>query len=242
MRSYKTVPLIWIVLLLGGCLEHILSDLEPYLDTAGSSGSTSSTSTGEPATPTTSASSEIRTVTGLDETTGAVGETTTGTGPGTSPTPPTVMLSVEPDFLDEAGKPALLSLDASADVIIVRLSMNGGEAVELTPADFPYTYEALSAKDNGMPHVFTVEVEEDYEPLRVDPVIESEQRERLAALRANRDNAAVTAALEALKEAARGTDNVLYPMKEALRLRATGGEVAHALREVWGVYVPTEYF
>ena len=165
MRSYKAVPLI--VLLLGGCLEHILSDLDPYLDTAASTGSTSSTSTGEPATPTTSASSEIQTVTGLDETTGAVGETTTGTGPGTSTgapvenTPPTVMLSVEPDFLDEAGKTALLSLDASTDVITVRLSMNGGEAVELTPADFPYTYEALSAKDNGMPHVFTVEVEDE---------------------------------------------------------------------------------
>ena len=89
---------------------------------------------------------------------------------------------------------------------------------------------------------FTIDVEEDYEPLRVNPAIESEQRARLAELRAGRDNAAVTAALEALKEAARGTDNVLYPMKEALRLRATGGEVAHALREVWGMYVPTDSF
>jgi methylmalonyl-CoA mutase N-terminal domain/subunit len=31
-------------------------------------------------------------------------------------------------------------------------------------------------------------------------------------------------------------------MKEALKLRATGGEVAHALRQVWGTYVPQEYF
>ena len=65
---------------------------------------------------------------------------------------------------------------------------------------------------------------------------------RLTALRQERDNDAVTAALETLKEAARGTGNVLYPMKEALRLRATGGEVAHALREVWGVYVPRDAF
>jgi len=35
---------------------------------------------------------------------------------------------------------------------------------------------------------------------------------------------------------------VLYPMKEALRLRATGGEVAHALRDVWGTYVPRDAF
>ena len=39
-----------------------------------------------------------------------------------------------------------------------------------------------------------------------------------------------------------GTDNVLYPMKESLRLRATGGEVAHALRDVWGTYIPRDAF
>ncbi|HRW17775.1 MAG TPA: methylmalonyl-CoA mutase family protein [Dermatophilaceae bacterium] len=89
---------------------------------------------------------------------------------------------------------------------------------------------------------FTLDVEDHYEPLRVDPSIEADQKARLAALRADRDNDAVAAALEVLKAAARGTDNVLYPMKEALRLRATGGEVAHALREVWGVYTPTDAF
>lgn len=89
---------------------------------------------------------------------------------------------------------------------------------------------------------YTVDVEEKYDPLRVDPQIEAEQRERLAALRAERDDAAVTAALAELQEAARGTDNVLYPMKRALAARATGGEVAHALREVWGTYQPRESF
>ncbi len=89
---------------------------------------------------------------------------------------------------------------------------------------------------------FTIDVEDKYDPLRVDPSIEAEQRERLAALRKDRDNDAVQAALLKLQEAARGTDNVLYPMKEALKLRATGGEVAHALRQVWGTYVPQEYF
>jgi methylmalonyl-CoA mutase N-terminal domain/subunit len=89
---------------------------------------------------------------------------------------------------------------------------------------------------------FTLDEEEPYEPLRVDPQIEEDQRERLAALRAGRDNDAVEKALEALREAARGTDNLLYPMREALRLRATGGEVSHALRDVWGMYVPRETF
>ncbi|MEU4208569.1 methylmalonyl-CoA mutase family protein [Streptomyces sp. NPDC026206] len=90
---------------------------------------------------------------------------------------------------------------------------------------------------------FQLAEEEPYEPLRVDPAIETRQRERLARLRAERDGAAVTAALSALKKAAQGTsDNVLPPMKDALRARATVGEVCGALREVWGSHVPTESF
>jgi methylmalonyl-CoA mutase N-terminal domain/subunit len=45
-----------------------------------------------------------------------------------------------------------------------------------------------------------------------------------------------------MKAAAVGTDNVLWPMKEALAARATVGEVCNALREVWGTYVPPDRF
>jgi len=89
---------------------------------------------------------------------------------------------------------------------------------------------------------FILDQEERYEPLRVDPTIEQDQRTRLEALRAERDDTAVKTALAKLQDAARGTDNLLYPMKEALAARATGGEVAHALREVWGLYQPRETF
>ena len=65
------------------------------------------------------------------------------------------------------------------------------------------------------------------------------RRERLAELRAERDNAEVDGAPRARPRGGRAaTDNVLYPMKEALRARATVGEVCNALRDVWGVYVP----
>jgi methylmalonyl-CoA mutase N-terminal domain/subunit len=84
--------------------------------------------------------------------------------------------------------------------------------------------------------------EERYEPLRVDPAIEQDQRDRLAALRERRDNDAVQRALADLRKAAEGTDNVLYPMREALRELATVGEVCSALREVWGIYRPQEFF
>jgi methylmalonyl-CoA mutase N-terminal domain/subunit len=78
--------------------------------------------------------------------------------------------------------------------------------------------------------------DEPYEPLRVDPQIEADQCERLAVVRAERDNRAVTRALSDLRRTAAGTANVLPPIREALALRVTGGEIAHALRDVWGVY------
>ncbi|MFD7532448.1 methylmalonyl-CoA mutase [Streptomyces sp. NPDC059849] len=89
---------------------------------------------------------------------------------------------------------------------------------------------------------FQLDEEEPYEPLRVDPAIEVEQAARLAKLRADRDQGAVDAALARLRKAAEGTENVLYPMKDALRARATVGEVCDALREVWGRYVPSDAF
>lgn len=89
---------------------------------------------------------------------------------------------------------------------------------------------------------FQLDEEEPYEPLRVDPAIEAQQAARLAKLRAERDQGAVDEALGRLKKAAEGTDNVLYPMKDALAARATVGEVCNALREVWGTYVPTDVF
>ncbi|MGE3810098.1 MAG: methylmalonyl-CoA mutase [Candidatus Nanopelagicales bacterium] len=89
---------------------------------------------------------------------------------------------------------------------------------------------------------FTVEEEEHYEPLRVDPAIEDEQVARLEKLRAERDQGAVDRALAAVKQAASGSDNVLYPLRDALRARATVGETSDALREVWGLYTPADVF
>jgi methylmalonyl-CoA mutase N-terminal domain/subunit len=89
---------------------------------------------------------------------------------------------------------------------------------------------------------FTVAEEEPYEPLRVDPAIEAEQAARLASLRAERDATQVESALKALRSAAGGDANVLYPMREALRARATVGEVCDTLRGVWGLYRPTDRF
>lgn len=89
---------------------------------------------------------------------------------------------------------------------------------------------------------FTVEQEDAYEPLRVDPAIEAEQVARLEKLRASRDNDKVAELLEVISTTAQGNGNLLYPMKEALKAKATVGEVSDALRKVWGVYVPKNFF
>jgi methylmalonyl-CoA mutase, N-terminal domain len=85
---------------------------------------------------------------------------------------------------------------------------------------------------------FTADGEEPYQPLRFDPAIEAEQAARLARLRQERDPEPHRRAISALKSAAEGTDNVLYPLRDALRADATLGEVCDALRDVWGEYRP----
>jgi methylmalonyl-CoA mutase N-terminal domain/subunit len=87
---------------------------------------------------------------------------------------------------------------------------------------------------------FTADGEERYQPLRPDPAIEADQAARLARLRKERDKAASDRAISALKSAAEGTANVLYPLRDALRADATLGEVCDALRDVWGEYQPGE--
>ena len=75
----------------------------------------------------------------------------------------------------------------------------------------------------------------------VFPIDEAQQRSQVArvqALKGQRDADAVRRALEDLDRAARGTSNVLYPMKTALAAMATLGEVADTLRGAFGVYQP----
>ena len=75
--------------------------------------------------------------------------------------------------------------------------------------------------------------------LRIDPKIEAEQVERVRSLRARRDGLAHSGALARVEAAARGSDNVLGPVMDAVRAYATVGEIADVLRGVWGEHVET---
>src|ERR687895_664041 len=84
-------------------------------------------------------------------------------------------------------------------------------------------------------------VEEDIEVeeiLRVDPAAERAQVERLRAFKAGRDQALADRRLEELRAACRGDENLLPPIRQALKDRCSLGEVCGAMRDVFGEYQP----
>ena len=75
--------------------------------------------------------------------------------------------------------------------------------------------------------------------MKVDPALEERQVARLKAFRARRDGAAASRALDAVRAAARGKENLMVPILAAVKAEATLGEVSDALRDVFGEYRET---
>jgi methylmalonyl-CoA mutase N-terminal domain/subunit len=140
------------------------------------------------------------------------------------------------------------ALEAAAWELIGRIDDLGGavEAIEAgwvqgEIADAAYAYQ--QRVEAGEQVVVGVNRFTDQEATNVpvfypNEAVAREQAEGLARVRAQRDNAAVGAALDGLRQAAQGTANVLEPMRMALKRLATVGEVCGVLREVWGEYRP----
>jgi methylmalonyl-CoA mutase N-terminal domain/subunit len=137
------------------------------------------------------------------------------------------------------------ALEARARAYLREVEDRGGAARAI-----PYMQEEIHraayawqrAVESGEERVVGVNAfREDEEPevprLRVDyEALEAEQIARVRAFREARDAARTRAALERVREAARGTENLLPPIVEAVRAGATLGEVSDALREAWGAY------
>ena len=83
---------------------------------------------------------------------------------------------------------------------------------------------------------FQIEEDETIPILKVDERIERNQIERVRAVRARRDKEKAENALTKLEEAARGTENLLPRILEAVESYVTVGEISHRLRRVWGEY------
>ncbi|MEF8855408.1 MAG: methylmalonyl-CoA mutase family protein, partial [Haloarculaceae archaeon] len=80
--------------------------------------------------------------------------------------------------------------------------------------------------------------EEDVDVEDVSPAGRTKQLSRLETVRKNRDDEAVDASLAALREAARGDENLMPPIVDAVKAYATTGEICDAMREVFGEYQP----
>ncbi|HET7374487.1 MAG TPA: methylmalonyl-CoA mutase family protein, partial [Gemmatimonadaceae bacterium] len=78
------------------------------------------------------------------------------------------------------------------------------------------------------------------ETLRIDPALEQQQVERVRQLRAARDTSRWNAAIDAVRAAARSPTNLVPPIIAAVEARATVGEIADAMRDVFGEHRETD--
>jgi methylmalonyl-CoA mutase N-terminal domain/subunit len=137
-------------------------------------------------------------------------------------------------------------LEAKALELIVRVDEAGGAVAaveqgfiqdEIEQASFRWQQE-VEAGERVIVGVnrFTEGDEEAIELYRLDPEAERRQLERTARVRAERNAEEAERTVSAVRETARGDGNLLVPMREALRARATVGEICNALREEFGTY------
>jgi methylmalonyl-CoA mutase N-terminal domain/subunit len=114
---------------------------------------------------------------------------------------------------------------------------------EIAEASFRYQSE-VEAEQRVIVGVnrYQLDDERPLEILRIDPALEQKQIERVQAVRARRDSAAVESALAELKRAAEGDTNLMVPIMAASRVFTTMGEMCEALRDVWGIWRETPVF
>ena len=89
---------------------------------------------------------------------------------------------------------------------------------------------------------YETDVVDDVEILKVDPESEARQLKRLAAFKDGRDQPALDAELESLRDVARGDGNLLPPIKAALAAGGSIGDVCNAMRDVFGEYKGGAFF
>jgi methylmalonyl-CoA mutase N-terminal domain/subunit len=135
-------------------------------------------------------------------------------------------------------------IEESAQALIDRIDQMGG-SVECIPfiraevEESAWGYEERYRRKQdivvGVNEYVTEQVDE-VEILRVDPETERQQLDRLKAFKEDRDQDGVSKRLEELRAACAGSDNLLEPMRAALRDRCSLGEVCGVMREEFGEY------
>ena len=108
---------------------------------------------------------------------------------------------------------------------------------EIADASFRFQ-QALERKEKIIVGVndFVVPEETPIATLRIDPEVERSQIERLRQVRASREEGAARRALAALKAAIESGENTMYPIVDAVRARASVGEICDVYRAAYGEY------
>ena len=137
-------------------------------------------------------------------------------------------------------------IEREARAILERIDADGGTLAAIERGDIQRriqesAYRDQQAVDGGERTVVGVNRFDDddgmsIDTLRIDPAVETDQRERVARVRASRDPVRHRGALDAVTAAARGGGNLVPPIVDAVEARATVGEIADTLRAVFGEY------
>jgi len=158
--------------------------------------------------------------------------------------------TVDPLGGSYAVEEATAALESEAVALLDRIEARGGALAAIEQGDIQRAIqdsayrvqrevEAGSRVIVGVNRFVEDGAEAPAEILRIDPALEREQVARVQALRARRDAAAWTTALDALEARARGADNLLPAIIDAVLARATVGEIAGRLRQVFGEHRET---
>jgi len=141
------------------------------------------------------------------------------------------------------------TIEREARELISQIDAEGGAAHAIERGFFQdaiarSAYELQKQQESG--HRVVVGVNrfaDDSPPLAIETpdftVLEQQQRSTLAEVKRRRDSRKVRATLDALRQSAAGADRLMPVIIEAVKVRATLGEISDTLRSVWGVYRPT---
>ena len=139
-------------------------------------------------------------------------------------------------------------IEARAQEYLVKIDGLGGMVQAISKGyvqreiqDAAYAWQRrVEAKDQVVVGVNAYRSEDPHVPvMKVDPALEEQQVARLRALRRERDNGAASGAVDAVRRAARGTENLMPLILAAVKAQATLGEISDALRDVFGEYRET---
>lgn len=157
------------------------------------------------------------------------------------------------DFVDALGGAYAIEaltdrLEAEANKYIARIDELGGMVAAIEQGypqreiqNSAYSYQ-LEIEKKQRTIVGLNDFVQDAPPvpvMKIDPQIERAQVDRLRAVRAKRDEQAYAEALRKVEAAAKGTDNLLPFILDAVKASATVGEIAGVLRRTWGEHVET---